>query len=42
MVKPLPHLGADSSLFEQGSPTIITPPGGMSLNLPPPPSVRAF
>jgi hypothetical protein len=34
MVTPLPHPGTDSSLnMERESPTIITTPGGMSLNL---------
>jgi hypothetical protein len=39
MVTPLPHLGADSFLLQQGPPTIIQvkTPGGMSLNLSPPP-----
>jgi hypothetical protein len=42
MVTPLPHAGADSSLMERlvSPPTIVTTPGGMSLNLSPryPPS----
>jgi uncharacterized protein (UPF0303 family) len=36
MVKPLPHLGADSSLMKRVSPPILTTQGGMILDLSPP------